>query len=63
MAIGFIVQGVADGIRYFLVRDNQSDLIMIACEVIIGVGVAIFGAVLSSSMRGSSRLDKERTAS
>ena len=63
MAIGFIVQGVADGIRYFLVQDSQSDLLMIACEIIIGVGVAIFGAVLSASMRGANRPEKERATS
>jgi putative membrane protein len=63
MAIGFIVQGVADGMRYFLVQDSQSDLIMITSEIIIGVGVAIFGAVLSASMRGANRPDKERISS
>jgi len=63
MAIGFIIQGVADGMRYFLVQDSQSDPIMIVSEIIIGVGVAIFGAILSASLRGANRPDKERIAS
>ena len=63
MAIGFIVQGVADGIHYFLVQGEQSDLVMIAGEIIIGIGVAIFGAFLSTSMRGANKPEKERTSS
>jgi putative membrane protein len=51
MAIGFIVQGVADAVYYFLVQDKTFDTLMIFGEIFIGVLVAVFGAVLSSTLR------------
>jgi len=58
MAIGFIVQGVADAVYYFLVQDATFETLLIFGEIIIGVLVAIFGAVLSSTLRNVGDQDK-----
>jgi len=63
MAIGFIIQGVADGIHYFLGQNSEAETLLIYAEIITGVLVAIFSAVLSASMRGAGRPDKEESAS
>lgn len=51
LAIGFIVQGVADSLYYFLVQSSNFETLLIYAEIFTGVLVAIFGAVLSSSLR------------
>jgi putative membrane protein len=63
MAIGFIVQGVADAVYYFLVQDATFEVLLIYGEIIIGVLVAIFGAVLSSTLRGIEKRGKGDKAS
>ena len=63
MAIGFIVQGVADAVYYFLVQDKTFETLMIAGEIFIGVLVAVFGAVLSSTLRRPGRQGKGEPAS
>jgi putative membrane protein len=63
MAIGFIVQGVADAVYYFLVQDTTFETLMIAGEIFIGVLVAVFGAVLNSTLRRPSRQGKGDAAS
>lgn len=62
MAIGFIIQGVADGLHYFLAQDTQSETLLIYAEIITGILVAIFSAVLSATTR-SGKPEKENTAS
>jgi putative membrane protein len=63
MAIGFIVQGVADAVYYFLVQDKTFETLMIFGEIFIGVLVAVFGAVLSSTLRRPGGQSKGDTAS
>jgi len=63
MAIGFIVQGVADAVYYFLVQDKTFETLMIFGEIFIGVLVAVFGAVLSSTLRRPGGQGKGDTAS
>jgi putative membrane protein len=63
MAIGFLVQGVADAVYYFLVQDNTFETLMVFGEIFIGVLVAVFGAVLSSTLHRPGRQGKGDTAS
>lgn len=58
LAIGFIVQGVADSIYYFLVQDSEFETLLIYAEIITGVLVAVFGAVLSASLRSELKSSK-----
>jgi|YelNatPaOPRAMG01_1025707.scaffolds.fasta_scaffold09035_3 putative membrane protein len=58
LAIGFIIQGVADSVYCFLVQESSFEPLLIYAEIITGVMVAIFGAVLSASLKGE--LKEER---
>ncbi|MEM2838961.1 MAG: DUF373 family protein [Thermoplasmata archaeon] len=58
LAIGFIVQGVADSIYYFLVQDSGFETLLIYAEIITGVLVAMFGAILSASLRSELKAAK-----
>ncbi|MDH4123891.1 MAG: DUF373 family protein [Thermoplasmata archaeon] len=62
LAIGFIVQGVADSIYYFLVQDTEFETLLIYAEILTGVLVAIFGAVLSASLRSEIKAKKKPEA-
>jgi putative membrane protein len=62
MAIGFIIQGVADLLHYFLGQNVQAETLLISAEIITGILVAIFSAVLSVSMRGD-KPEKDKSAS
>jgi len=59
-ATGFIIQGVADAIDFFL-GHAEYDTLFIYAEIATGVMVAIFGAVLNSSLR-SEIVSKEETS-
>lgn len=57
-ATGFIIHGVADAVDFFL-GDEGFDTLFIYAEIVTGIMVAIFGAVLYSSLRGESIAKEE----
>jgi len=63
MATGFILQGVDDLVHYFLVPNAEVETLLIYMEIIVGVVVAIFGALLSVSMRSAAKTKNEELAS
>lgn len=54
-ATGFMIHGVADAIDYFLGHATFETLFIYA-EIVTGIMVAIFGAVLYASLRGETAL-------
>lgn len=53
LATGFIVQGSADALSYF-VGHGEYDLLIIVAEMVTGVLIAIFSSVLNASLRAES---------
>lgn len=62
MAIGFIIQGVADAVYYLLQQDQTFETLLIYAEIATGVLVAVFGAVLSSTLRGPGKTGKDESS-
>jgi len=60
-ATGFIVQGVADAVDFFL-GHAEFDTLFVYAEIITGIMVAMFGAVLYSSLRGERSSQAEAVA-
>ncbi len=50
LATGFILQGAVDALEFFVGHDSPSTLIIFA-EMITGILIAVFGAVLNASLR------------
>jgi putative membrane protein len=63
MATGFIMQGIDDVLYYFLVQNAEVETLLIYMEIIVGVVVAIFGALLSMSMRSAAKTKNEELVS
>ncbi|MGD9963041.1 MAG: DUF373 family protein [Thermoplasmata archaeon] len=53
LATGFIVQGSADALSFF-VGHGDYEMIIIMAEIITGIMIAIFGSVLNASLRSES---------
>jgi len=53
LATGFIVQGSADALSYF-VGYGEYDLLIIMAEMITGILIAVFSSVLNASLRSES---------
>ncbi len=53
LATGFIVQGSADALSYF-VGYGEYDLLIIMAEMVTGIMIAIFSSVLNASLRAES---------
>lgn len=53
LATGFIVQGSADALSFF-VGHGDYDIIIILAEIITGILIAIFSSVLNASLRSES---------
>ena len=62
LAIGFIIEGVADALYYFLVPSMNFETLLIFGEIITGVMAAMFGAVLNSSLRKEILPEKKKEA-
>ncbi len=50
LATGFIVQGAVDALELFVYK-SQTDVVVIFAEIITGILMAVFGSVLSTSLR------------
>ena len=53
LATGFIVQGSADALSFF-VGHGDYDIVIILAEIITGIIIAIFSSVLNASLRSES---------
>ncbi len=51
LATGFVIQGAVDAMDFFVRHDESIGFVVIAAEIVTGVLIAIFGAVLYASLR------------
>ncbi|MGQ9587315.1 MAG: DUF373 family protein [Thermoplasmata archaeon] len=51
LATGFVIQGAVDAMDFFVRHEESIGFVVMAAEIVTGVLIAIFGAVLNASLR------------